>query len=105
MSNKRDALMDEARARLARGDYAGGGGRLRELLRSRPADGEGLYLLGALQLHEGKAKDACVLIRRALDCGKSPDPAVLENLGTAYLMSGDAMAAERELRRAIAAGV
>ncbi len=104
MSNKRDALMDEARARLERGDHAGSGRSLRKLLRLRPADGEGLYLLGALQLQEGKVKDAGILIRRALDCGKSPDPAVLENLGTACLMSGDAMAAERELRRAIAAG-
>ena len=104
MSGKRDAVLDEARARLGRGDYAGGERSLKKLLRSRPADAEGLYLLGALRLQEGKAAEAASLMRRALDCGKPPDPAVLENLGTAYLVSGDSAAAERELRRAIAAG-
>ncbi len=90
MSSKRDAVLDEARARLGRGDYAGGERSLKKLLRSRPADAEGLYLLGALRLQEGKAAEAASLMRRALDCGISPDPAVLENLGTAYLMSGAA---------------
>ena len=104
MSAKRDAMLDEARARLTRGDHAGGERSLKKLLRSRPADAEGLYLLGALQLQEGKAAEAARLMRRALDCGKPPDPAVLENLGTAYLVGGDPAAAERELRRAIAAG-
>lgn len=104
MSAKRDSLLDEARARLGRGDYTGGGRSLKKLLRLRPADAEGLYLLGALQLQEGKAAEAATLIRRAIDSGKSPDPAVLENLGTAYLMSDSPVAAERELRRAIVAG-
>lgn len=104
MSAKRDALLDEARARLGRGDYAGGERSLKKLLRSRPADAEALYLLGALRLQEDKAAEAASLMRRAIDCGLATDPVVLENLGTACLMSGDATAAERELRRAIAAG-
>lgn len=104
MSSKRDALLDEARARLGRGDYAGGERSLKKLLRLRPADAEGLYLLGAMQLQAGKAGEAAVLMRRALNCGRTPDPEVLENLGTACLFSGDAAAAERELRKAIAAG-
>jgi len=104
MSSKRDAILEEARARLGRGDYAGGERSLRKLLRSWPGDAESLYLLGALRLQEGKAAEAASLMRRALDCGISPDPVVLENLGTAYLVSGAAAEAERELRRAVAAG-
>ncbi len=104
MSTKRDAMLDEVRARLGRGDHAGGVRSLKKLLRLRPADAEGLYLLGALQLQAGYAAEAASLMRRALDCGKASDSAVLENLGTAYLMSGDAVAAERELRRAMTAG-
>ncbi len=104
MSSKRDAILDEARTRLGRGDHAGGVRSLKKLLRMRPADAEGLYLLGAVNLDEGKGAEAAGLMRRAIDCGKSADSPVLENLGTAYLISGDPAAAERELRRALDSG-
>jgi tetratricopeptide (TPR) repeat protein len=104
MSQKRDALIDEARTRLARGDYAGGARSLSKLLRQRPADAEGLYLLGVLQLQDGKAAEAADLMRRALGSGLVVDPAILENIGTAYLMSGSPAAAVSLLRKAVAAG-
>lgn len=104
MSTKRDTLLDEARARLGRGDMAGGERSLKKLLRMRPADADGLYLLGIVQLQAGKAAAAASLMRRALDSGLPADPVVLENLGTAHLMNGAAVDAERELRRAVDAG-
>jgi tetratricopeptide (TPR) repeat protein len=104
MSAKRDEMLDQVRARLAQGDIPGGTRLLKKLLKWRPADAEGLYLYGIVKLQEGKASDAVALIRRALDSGLPPSPAVLENFGTAYLMSGSPEAAERELRRAINAG-
>lgn len=104
MSQKRDAIIEEARTRLARGDYAGGARSLRKLLRQRPADAEGLYLLGVLQLQYGKVAEAADLMRRALDSGLVVDPVILENIGTAYLMSGSLGAAVPVLRKAVAAG-
>lgn len=104
MSTKRDEMLDQARARLAHGDLAGGARVLKKLLKWRPADAEGLYLSGMVRLQEGKAPEAVNLIRRAFDSGLPQSPAVLENLGMAYLMSGSPADAERELRRAVNGG-
>jgi len=104
MSSKPHALLDEARYRLSQGDCAGGIRSLKKLLRSRPGNSEALYLLGVVQLREGRAAEAVDLITRAIVFGQAKAPALLENLGAAYFLNGDLAGAERELRRALAAG-
>jgi tetratricopeptide (TPR) repeat protein len=104
MTSKRQVLLNEAKARLDSGDFDGARRSCRKLLRSRPADPDALYLLGVLQLQHGKAREAVNLICRSLDSGMQRQHAVLENLGTAYLVSGDANAAEAALRAAVEAG-
>lgn len=104
MTTKQRGILDAARSCLEHGDYVGAERCYRKVLRRRPADAEALYMLGSLRLHAGDSQEAVALLCRALDCGCQRDPAVLENLGTAYLMKGAAGAAERALREAIAAG-
>ncbi len=104
MTAKYDAALAEARARLARGDFIEAGRSYRNILRRRPGDTEALYALGVIRLQAGKPAEAIAFFRRALDSGLARTPDVLENLGTAHLISGNTQSAERELCAAIAAG-
>lgn len=104
MTDKHSEILGEARIRFERGDYSGAERSYRKILRRRPADAEALYMLGILLLRSANAAEAIKPFLRALENGYQRSPVILENLGTAYLMTGDSVAAERYLREAVDMG-
>jgi outer membrane protein len=92
-----DALLDEARTRLSRGDAAGAYALLVDAEMKRAGDARFDYLLGVAALDAGHVTRAIFALERVVQ-QRPQDTLARAELGRAYLAAGDADAAREQLR-------
>lgn len=94
-----DALLDEAKARLARHDTAGAYALLAQAETQRAGDARFDYLLGIAALDAGHVTRAIFALERVVASNPEDNLARAE-LGRAYLAAGETQAAREQLRLA-----
>jgi protein O-GlcNAc transferase len=91
--------LQRAEERLRKGDVSGAESLCALVLQKSPGNPDALYLLGAAQLADGRARDAVAPLKQAVDTSPRHG-AALEHLGLAYLMLGKFAEAEGVLSSA-----
>jgi protein O-GlcNAc transferase len=103
MSEALTRKLREAYSRMGARDHIGAEQLCREILERAPRHPESLHLIGLVRLLGGNGAEAVTYIGQALE--SSPDDlAMLENLGVAFLATGQFDRAESQFRHVMARG-